>query len=164
MWLGKRSFVYGRKISQQLKYQIFFKIFFLILNNFVKLLHSPTQRVSDSTLRIKPDTEVWKISRSLLVGKSKLSQNNSSCLGDVTSYENEGFSCNFDRIISIEMFEHMKNYEALLKKISSWLTTEGKLFVHIFTHKWKPYHFTDDWMARTFFTGTQCRCRFSLKS
>ena len=51
------------------------------------------------------------------------------------------------------MFEHMKNYEALLKKISTWLKPGGKLFVHIFTHKWKPYHFTDDWMARTFFTG-----------
>ena len=57
------------------------------------------------------------------------------------------------RIISIEMFEHMKNYDLLLKKISTWLKNEGKLFVHIFTHRWKPYHFTDDWMARTFFTG-----------
>ena len=51
------------------------------------------------------------------------------------------------------MFEHMKNYGALLQKISTWLRAEGKLFVHIFTHKWKPYHFRDDWMARTFFTG-----------
>ena len=65
----------------------------------------------------------------------------------------EEFKEKFDRVISIEMFEHMKNYEALLRKISTWLKVEGKLFVHIFTHKWKPYHFKDDWMARNFFTG-----------
>ena len=74
-------------------------------------------------------------------------------LGDVTTFDTEEFHNAFDRIISIEMFEHMKNYDLLLKKISTWLKNEGKLFVHIFTHRWKPYHFTDDWMARTFFTG-----------
>ena len=74
-------------------------------------------------------------------------------LGDVTKFESDGFKENFDRVISIEMFEHMKNYELLLGKISGWIRPGGKLFVHIFTHKWKPYHFVDDWMARTFFTG-----------
>ncbi|KAG0625134.1 hypothetical protein M758_2G030300 [Ceratodon purpureus] len=63
----------------------------------------------------------------------------------------------FDRILSIEMFEHMKNYEKLLKKISSWLKPDGLLFVHIFVHKSIPYHFEDqgedDWMSRNFFTG-----------
>jgi hypothetical protein len=39
------------------------------------------------------------------------------------------------------MFEHMKNYSKLLEKVSGWLKPGGKLFVHIFTHKWKPYHF-----------------------
>merc|ERR1712179_99934 len=73
--------------------------------------------------------------------------------GDVAVFDDENFQENFDRIISIEMFEHMKNYEKLLKRISTWLNTGGKLFVHIFTHRWKPYHFTDDWMAKTFFTG-----------
>ena len=85
-------------------------------------------------------------------------------------YENEDFLNKFDRVISVEMFEHMKNYGALLRKISGlefshqkpfliclnlprWMAAGGKLFVHIFTHKWKPYHFKDDWMARTFFTG-----------
>merc|ERR1719495_80788 len=47
----------------------------------------------------------------------------------------------------------MKDYEKLLEKVSTWIKPEGKLFVHIFTHKWKPYHFKDDWMAKTFFTG-----------
>ena len=73
--------------------------------------------------------------------------------GDVAVFNDDTFKESFDRIISIEMFEHMKNYEKLLAKISSWLNAEGKLFVHIFTHRWKPYHFKDDWMARTFFTG-----------
>ena len=74
--------------------------------------------------------------------------------GDVTTFDSDEFKDRFDRVISIEMFEHMKNYEALLRKIASWIRPGGgKLFVHIFTHRWKPYHFVDDWMARTFFTG-----------
>jgi len=64
----------------------------------------------------------------------------------------------FDRVVSVEMFEHMKNYDRLLKNISGWLREQGKLFVHIFTHRLYAYHFNDsgeadDWMANTFFTG-----------
>ena len=63
----------------------------------------------------------------------------------------------FDRVISIEMFEHMKNYEALLAKIASWLKSGGMLFVHHFSHKHFLYEFDasnpEDWMARTFFSG-----------
>jgi cyclopropane-fatty-acyl-phospholipid synthase len=63
----------------------------------------------------------------------------------------------FDRVVSVEMFEHMKNYERLMANISRWLKPEGKLFVHIFTHKEYAYHFVardgSDWMARYFFTG-----------
>lgn len=47
----------------------------------------------------------------------------------------------YDRILSIEMFEHMKNYEVLMQRISNWLKPDGKLFVHIFCHKASPYHF-----------------------
>ncbi|MFD2255686.1 SAM-dependent methyltransferase [Luteolibacter algae] len=65
----------------------------------------------------------------------------------------------FDRVVSVEMFEHMKNYQLLLQRISSWLRPEGKLFVHIFTHRENAYHYTaendDDWMAKYFFTGGQ---------
>ncbi len=65
----------------------------------------------------------------------------------------------FDRVMSIEMFEHMKNYERLLANVSSWLKPDGKLFVHIFTHHKFAYHFEpqgpSDWMARYFFTGGQ---------
>lgn len=63
----------------------------------------------------------------------------------------------FDRVVSVEMFEHMKNYQRLMGNISRWLKAEGKLFVHIFTHKDFAYHFeardASDWMARYFFTG-----------
>eukprot|EP00271_Cylindrocystis_brebissonii_P014116 TRINITY_DN3526_c0_g1_i1.p1 TRINITY_DN3526_c0_g1~~TRINITY_DN3526_c0_g1_i1.p1 ORF type:complete len:356 (+),score=60.56 TRINITY_DN3526_c0_g1_i1:130-1197(+) len=63
----------------------------------------------------------------------------------------------FDRVVSIEMFEHMKNYEKLLRKVASWLKPEGLLFVHIFTHKEFAYHFEDhgeeDWLTRYFFSG-----------
>jgi cyclopropane-fatty-acyl-phospholipid synthase len=63
----------------------------------------------------------------------------------------------FDRIVSVEMFEHMRNYESLMRKISGWLNPEGTLFVHIFTHKTYAYPFEvrdeSDWMARHFFTG-----------
>ena len=63
----------------------------------------------------------------------------------------------FDRIVSVEMFEHMRNYELMFQKISSVLKPNGKMFVHIFTHKSFAYLFEDkddtDWMARYFFTG-----------
>jgi cyclopropane-fatty-acyl-phospholipid synthase len=63
----------------------------------------------------------------------------------------------FDRIVSIEMFEHMRNYQQLLHRLASWLKTNGKLFVHIFTHKEYAYLFEtdgeDNWMGRYFFTG-----------
>ena len=58
-----------------------------------------------------------------------------------------------DRVISIEMFEHMKNYELLMGKVASWLKPEGKLFVHIFTHRDFPSHFKEGWMTDNFFGG-----------
>lgn len=62
-----------------------------------------------------------------------------------------------DRIVSIEMMEHMKNYQALFHKIATWLKPDGKLFVHIFTHERLAYHYEDvdekDWMTRYFFSG-----------
>ena len=61
----------------------------------------------------------------------------------------------FDRVVSIEMFEHMKNYARLLQLISGLLRPSGLLFVHLFAHQAFPYHFTPDsgWMAQHFFTG-----------
>ncbi|MBC7989013.1 MAG: class I SAM-dependent methyltransferase [Luteimonas sp.] len=62
-----------------------------------------------------------------------------------------------DRCVSIEMFEHLRNYDILLRKIAEWLRPGGKLFVHIFAHKTLMYPFEtegeDNWMGRHFFTG-----------
>jgi len=63
----------------------------------------------------------------------------------------------FHRVVSVEMFEHMRNYARLLDKVASWLHDDGKLFVHIFVHCRHAYLFEDrdatDWMARRFFSG-----------
>ena len=63
----------------------------------------------------------------------------------------------FDRVVSVEMFEHMANWRGLLERVSGWLTPEGRLFIHVFTHKNQPYRFDhgdrNDWIAQHFFTG-----------
>lgn len=63
----------------------------------------------------------------------------------------------YDRIVSIEMFEHMSNWRALLTRAASWLTPEGRLFLHVFSHRTAPYRFDNadkaDWIAQHFFTG-----------
>ena len=63
----------------------------------------------------------------------------------------------FDRIVSVEMFEHMRNYKSLLNKLSGFLDAKGKMFVHIFTHKYLTYLYEvkdeSDWMAKYFFSG-----------
>jgi cyclopropane-fatty-acyl-phospholipid synthase len=63
----------------------------------------------------------------------------------------------FDRAVSVEMFEHMRNYETLLSRIATWLRPAGTLFVHVFSHREFAYPFDvdgdNDWMARYFFTG-----------
>ena len=63
----------------------------------------------------------------------------------------------FDRIVSVEMFEHMRNYHELLRRIAGWLRPGGRLFVHVFCHRHYAYPFetggSDNWMGRHFFTG-----------
>jgi cyclopropane-fatty-acyl-phospholipid synthase len=63
----------------------------------------------------------------------------------------------FDRVVSVEMFEHMRNWPALYARIASWLKPGGLLFKHIFVHRARPYLFEDngpaDWMSRHFFSG-----------
>jgi cyclopropane-fatty-acyl-phospholipid synthase len=65
----------------------------------------------------------------------------------------------FDRVVSVEMMEHARNWRALLARAASWLVPGGKMFVHVFTHATVGYPFAvdgdDDWMARHFFTGGQ---------
>jgi cation-transporting ATPase 13A2 len=71
--------------------------------------------------------------------------------GDVVDYEFETSS--FGCAVSIEVFEHMKNYELLMAKVARALKLCRKLFVYIFSHKPTPYDFKDGWMTTHFFTG-----------
>lgn len=63
----------------------------------------------------------------------------------------------FDRIVSVEMFEHMRNYQVLYAKVARWLKPEGLFFKHIFVHRYAAYPFDvkadDDWMSQYFFSG-----------
>jgi cyclopropane-fatty-acyl-phospholipid synthase len=62
----------------------------------------------------------------------------------------------FDRIVSVEMFEHMSNWRALLERARGWLRADGRLFLHVFTHKSRSYRFqhdAGDWIGKYFFTG-----------
>ncbi|MEO3387044.1 cyclopropane-fatty-acyl-phospholipid synthase family protein [Mesorhizobium sp. CAU 1741] len=62
-----------------------------------------------------------------------------------------------DRIVSVEMFEHMSNWRVLLQRARSWLTPEGRMFIHVFSHRASAYRFDhadkSDWIAQYFFTG-----------
>ena len=73
---------------------------------------------------------------------------------DINSFE---IDRRFDRVVSIEMFEHMANHRALMRRVASWLKDDGRLFVHVFSHKRFTYLFEADgqsnWMGRHFFTG-----------
>ena len=73
---------------------------------------------------------------------------------DINTFET---SDQFDRIVSVEMFEHVRNYEALFSRLGRWLADDGRLFVHIFAHHRFAYTFDardeSDWMARHFFSG-----------
>lgn len=63
----------------------------------------------------------------------------------------------FDRVVSVEMFEHMRNYRELMARIAGWLRPDGALFVHVFSHREQAYPFEtegdDNWMGKYFFTG-----------
>jgi cyclopropane-fatty-acyl-phospholipid synthase len=63
----------------------------------------------------------------------------------------------FDRVLSVEMFEHVRNHDLLLRRIADWLEPDGRLFVHHFAHRARAYPYEsegdDDWMGRHFFSG-----------
>lgn len=113
--------------------------------------------------------EHWPSSRVVAVSNSKLQRefilgrayeqglgNVEVVTADINRFQPEG---RFDRIVSVEMFEHVRNYAALMGRVASWLEPEGKLFVHIFSHRASSYPYEDrgpgDWMARHFFSGGQ---------
>ena len=73
---------------------------------------------------------------------------------DMNDFQPDGY---FDRVVSVEMFEHMANWTTLLARVRQWLQADGRLFIHVFTHRSQPYRFDradkDDWIAQHFFTG-----------
>jgi cyclopropane-fatty-acyl-phospholipid synthase len=110
-----------------------------------------------------PNSKITAVSNSIdqrIFIEQKISKLNLRNIKVVTADMND-FSTDekFDQVISIEMFEHMRNYDELLKRIEGWLNLNGKLFVHVFSHKKISYPFEDkgegDWMAREFFSGGQ---------
>jgi len=108
-----------------------------------------------------PNTSVLSVSNSKTqkifienIAKSKHLTNIQVITEDMKEFNTDK---KFDRIVSLEMFEHMKNYKKLFNRVSSWLKSDGLFFMHIFCHKTVPYEFIDngpnDWMSRHFFTG-----------
>jgi cyclopropane-fatty-acyl-phospholipid synthase len=73
---------------------------------------------------------------------------------DINAFEAAG---RFDRIVSIEMFEHLRNWPAAFARVAGWLAPQGRFFMHVFVHRSTPYAFLDrdasDWMSRHFFSG-----------
>lgn len=69
---------------------------------------------------------------------------------DVNDFDPAG---TFDRVMSIEMFEHMRNWKELLRRVSTWLKADGKCWIHVFTHAEHPYLFESTWAAERFFTA-----------
>src|SRR5579875_419845 len=72
---------------------------------------------------------------------------------DVNEFGAGGMESPFHRVMSIEMFEHMRNWRELLRRISTWLTPDGRAFVHVFSHRTLPYLFTGTWASARFFTA-----------
>ena len=108
-----------------------------------------------------PDSEIIAVSNSASQAafiraelKSEGLQNVSIITADMNDFRATG---SFDRIVSVEMFEHMRNWELLLRRIRGWLKPDGRFFMHIFVHREIPYLFEDkgpgDWMSRHFFSG-----------
>ena len=72
---------------------------------------------------------------------------------DINVFEGAGRA--FDRVVSVEMMEHVKNYDLLLRRVASWMRPGALMFVHIFTHRQHPFHYEKGWMAENFFAGGQ---------
>jgi cyclopropane-fatty-acyl-phospholipid synthase len=108
-----------------------------------------------------PNTSVTSVSNSSSQREFILGQAEARSLTniEVHTYDMNHFATNdqFNRVVSVEMFEHMRNYGELFRRINSWLLPEGRFFMHIFCHRTTPYEYIDkgpgDWMSRHFFSG-----------
>ena len=110
-----------------------------------------------------PNAQITAVSNSNDQGKfiqQRCAENSLNNVEVITADMND-FSTDkvFDRVVSIEMFEHMRNYGELLKRISSFIHDNSMVFIHIFSHHTLAYPYEDqgpgDWMAREFFSGGQ---------
>jgi len=94
--------------------------------------------------------------REYILGRARAEglHNVSIITADVNRFEADG---SYDRVVSVEMIEHVRNWEALLRSVHRWLAPEGRLFLHFFAHQRFSYPFEavadDDWMGRHFFSG-----------
>jgi cyclopropane-fatty-acyl-phospholipid synthase len=98
-----------------------------------------------------PDQKAFIESRAAAQGLSNLR----IVTADMNVFDGAGGQ--YDRVVSVEMFEHMRNWRALLDRVALWLSPGGLLFIHVFTHREHAYPFEvrdqTDWMAKHFFTG-----------
>lgn len=108
-----------------------------------------------------PDSKVTAVSNSATqkayidqTAKARNLKNVTVITADINIFTS---SIQYDRVVSVEMFEHMRNYKLLMAKVATFLKSDGRLFVHIFTHKTLAYKFEvkdeTDWMSKYFFTG-----------
>ena len=104
-----------------------------------------------------PDCEITSVSNSApqketidAEAASRELDNIEVITADVNGFEPEG---RFDRIVSVEMFEHTRNWKELLRRTSTWLEPGGRLFIHIFTHRTLAYRFAGSWASERFFTA-----------
>jgi cyclopropane-fatty-acyl-phospholipid synthase len=108
-----------------------------------------------------PDSQIFSVSNSRSQRayiESEIAKRGLHNLEIVTADMNDfATDRRFDRIVSVEMFEHMSNWRELLTRAKNWLHPEGSLFLHVFSHKAASYRFDHqndaDWIARHFFTG-----------
>jgi cyclopropane-fatty-acyl-phospholipid synthase len=108
-----------------------------------------------------PASHIVGVSNSRSQRDSILSRAQAEGLGNVEiiTADMNHFRCDggFDRIVSVEMFEHMRNWPAMFANVHDWLRPGGRFFMHVFCHRSTPYAFIDDgesdWMSRHFFSG-----------
>lgn len=90
----------------------------------------------------------------MAMAKSRGLKNLNIITADMNTFEAPS---QYDRVVSVEMFEHMRNYQVLYAKVARWLKPDGMFFKHIFVHRNTPYAFEvqdeNDWMSQYFFSG-----------
>lgn len=108
-----------------------------------------------------PNSRIVSVSNSLSQGEAirELAQQRGLRNLEVITADMNDFTTvqQFDRVVSVEMFEHMRNWPALFARVRSWLKPQGQFFMHVFVHQTTPYRFENrdasDWMSRHFFSG-----------